>query len=84
VDLNHCRGVIVAILPAFLPVDRLAQLVNIGTLLLLPSSAPVCGFCACATRSAQAVQDAVCSTGAYPGDCHGVYLMTNLPLITWR
>ena len=33
VDLQHCRGRNVAFLPALLPIDRLAELVNIGTLL---------------------------------------------------
>jgi APA family basic amino acid/polyamine antiporter len=33
VDFNDCVGAIVAIMPGFLPIDQLAKLVNIGTLL---------------------------------------------------
>ncbi len=43
-------GCVVAILPAFLSVDRLAELVNIARCWPSRSSAPACGFCAYAIR----------------------------------
>jgi APA family basic amino acid/polyamine antiporter len=77
-------GVIVAILPAFLPVDRLAQLVNIGTLLAFTI---VCaGVWILRVRHPDLHRPF--KTPFVPlvpilGIVTAVYLMTNLPLITW-
>ncbi|HUD76041.1 MAG TPA: amino acid permease, partial [Terracidiphilus sp.] len=77
-------GVVVAILPAFLPVDRLAQLVNIGTLLAFTI---VCaGVWILRVRNPDLHRPF--KTPFVPlvpilGIVTAVYLMTNLPLITW-
>jgi len=77
VDLNHCRGRIVAILPAFLPVDRLAQLVNIGTLLAFYHRLRRCVDSARAPPDLHRPFKTRCSTGAILGIVTAVYLMTN-------
>ncbi len=77
-------GAVVAILPAFLPVDRLAQLVNIGTLLAFTI---VCaGVWILRVRNPELHRPF--RTPLVPlvpilGIISAVYLMTNLPLITW-
>ena len=77
-------GAVVAILPAFLPVDRLAQLVNIGTLLAFTI---VCaGVWILRVRNPELHRPF--KTPLVPlvpilGILTAVYLMTNLPLITW-
>ena len=77
-------GVVVAILPAFLPVDRLAELVNIGTLLAFTI---VCaGVWVLRVRHPHLHRPF--KTPLVPlvpilGIISAVYLMTNLPLITW-
>jgi len=77
-------GSVVAILPAFLPVDRLAELVNIGTLLAFTI---VCaGVWVLRVRHPDLHRPF--KTPLVPlvpilGIVTAVYLMTNLPLITW-
>jgi APA family basic amino acid/polyamine antiporter len=77
-------GVVVAILPALLPVDRLAELVNIGTLLAFTI---VCaGVWVLRVRHPDLHRPF--KTPFVPlvpilGIITAVYLMTNLPLITW-
>ncbi len=77
-------GVVVAILPAFLPVDRLAELVNIGTLLAFTI---VCaGVWVLRVRHPDLHRPF--KTPLVPlvpilGILTAVYLMSNLPLITW-
>jgi APA family basic amino acid/polyamine antiporter len=77
-------GVVVAMLPAFLPVDRLAELVNIGTLLAFTI---VCaGVWVLRVRHPDLHRPF--KTPLVPlvpilGIITAVYLMTNLPLITW-
>lgn len=78
-------GVVVAILPAFLPVDRLAELVNIGTLLAFTI---VCAG-VWILRVRQPDMPRPFKTPLVPlvpilGIITAVYLMTNLPLITWE
>ena len=78
-------GVVVAILPAFLPVDRLAELVNIGTLLAFTI---VCAG-VWILRVRQPDMPRPFKTPLVPlvpilGIISAVYLMTNLPLITWE
>jgi APA family basic amino acid/polyamine antiporter len=74
----------VAILPAFLPVDRLAELVNIGTLLAFTI---VCaGVWVLRVRHPELHRPF--KTPFVPlvpilGILTAVYLMCNLPLITW-
>jgi APA family basic amino acid/polyamine antiporter len=77
-------GLVVAILPAFLPVDRLAQLVNIGTLLAFTI---VCAG-VWVLRVRQPGLHRPFKTPFVPlvpilGILTAVYLMTNLPGITW-
>jgi APA family basic amino acid/polyamine antiporter len=77
-------GLVVAILPAFLPVDRLAQLVNIGTLLAFTI---VCAG-VWILRVRQPELHRPFKTPFVPlvpilGILTAVYLMTNLPGITW-
>ena len=77
-------GACVAILPAFLPVDRLAELVNIGTLLAFTI---VCaGVWVLRVRHPDLPRPF--KTPLVPlvpilGILTAVYLMSNLPLITW-
>jgi APA family basic amino acid/polyamine antiporter len=77
-------GAIVAIMPAFLPIDRLAELVNIGTLLAFTI---VCaGVWVLRVRHPDLHRPF--KTPLVPlvpilGIITAVYLMTNLPLITW-
>ena len=77
-------GVVVAILPAFLPVDRLAELVNIGTLLAFTI---VCaGVWVLRVRHPDLPRPF--KTPFVPlvpilGIVTAFYLMLNLPLITW-
>jgi APA family basic amino acid/polyamine antiporter len=77
-------GVVVAMLPAFLPVDRLAELVNIGTLLAFVI---VCaGVWVLRVRHPDLHRPF--KTPLVPlvpilGMVTALYLMTNLPLITW-
>jgi APA family basic amino acid/polyamine antiporter len=77
-------GAIVAIMPAFLPIDRLAELVNIGTLLAFTI---VCaGVWVLRVRHPDLHRPF--KTPFVPlvpilGILTAVYLMTNLPLITW-
>lgn len=77
-------GCVVAILPAFLSVDRLAELVNIGTLLAFTI---VCaGVWVLRVRHPDLHRPF--KTPLVPlvpilGIITAVYLMTNLPLITW-
>jgi APA family basic amino acid/polyamine antiporter len=77
-------GAVVAILPAFLPVDRLAELVNIGTLLAFTI---VCaGVWILRVRHPDLHRPF--KTPLVPlvpilGIVTAVYLMSNLPLITW-
>jgi len=77
-------GVIVAILPAILPVDRLAELVNIGTLLAFTI---VCaGVWILRVRHPELHRPF--KTPLVPlvpilGIVSALYLMSNLPLITW-
>jgi APA family basic amino acid/polyamine antiporter len=77
-------GVVVAILPAFLPVDRLAELVNIGTLLAFTI---VCaGTWILRVRHPQMHRPF--KTPLVPlvpilGIVSAFYLMSTLPLITW-
>jgi len=77
-------GVVVAMLPAFLPLDRLAELVNIGTLLAFTI---VCaGVWVLRVRHPDLHRPF--KTPLVPlvpilGMVTAVYLMTNLPLITW-
>ncbi len=77
-------GVLVAILPAFLPVDKLAELVNIGTLLAFTI---VCaGVWVLRVRHPDLHRPF--KTPLVPlvpilGILSAVYLMSNLPLITW-
>jgi APA family basic amino acid/polyamine antiporter len=77
-------GAVVAILPAFLPVDRLAELVNIGTLLAFTI---VCaGVWVLRVRHPNLHRPF--KTPLVPlvpilGIISAVYLMSNLPLITW-
>jgi APA family basic amino acid/polyamine antiporter len=77
-------GAVVAILPAFLPVDRLAELVNIGTLLAFTI---VCaGVWVLRVRHPNLPRPF--KTPLVPlvpilGILSALYLMTNLPLITW-
>jgi APA family basic amino acid/polyamine antiporter len=78
-------GLVVAILPAFLPVDRLAELVNIGTLLAFTI---VCAG-VWILRVRQPELHRPFKTPLVPlvpilGIITAVYLMTNLPLITWE
>jgi APA family basic amino acid/polyamine antiporter len=77
-------GAVVAILPAFLPVDKLAELVNIGTLLAFTI---VCAG-VWVLRVRQPDLHRPFKTPFVPlvpilGMLSAVYLMTNLPLITW-
>jgi APA family basic amino acid/polyamine antiporter len=78
-------GAVVAILPAFLPVARLAELVNIGTLLAF---AIVCaGTWILRVRHPDLHRPF--KTPFVPlvpilGILTAVYLMTTLPLITWE
>jgi APA family basic amino acid/polyamine antiporter len=77
-------GAIVAIMPAFLTIDRLAELVNIGTLLAFTI---VCaGVWVLRVRHPNLHRPF--KTPFVPlvpilGIVTAVYLMTNLPLITW-
>ena len=77
-------GAVVAILPGFLPVDRLAELVNIGTLLAFTI---VCaGVWVLRVRHPDLHRPF--KTPLVPlvpilGIISAVYLMTNLPRITW-
>jgi APA family basic amino acid/polyamine antiporter len=75
---------VVAILPAFLPVDRLAELVNIGTLLAFTI---VCAG-VWILRVRHPGLHRPFKTPFVPlvpilGIISAVYLMCNLPLITW-
>jgi APA family basic amino acid/polyamine antiporter len=77
-------GAVVAILPAFLPVDKLAELVNIGTLLAFTI---VCAG-VWVLRVRQPDLHRPFKTPFVPlvpilGMLSAIYLMTNLPLITW-
>jgi APA family basic amino acid/polyamine antiporter len=78
-------GAVVAILPAFLPVERLAELVNIGTLLAFTI---VCaGVWVLRVRHPEMHRPF--RTPMVPlvpilGILSAVYLMANLPLITWE
>ncbi|MGC9157688.1 MAG: amino acid permease [Terracidiphilus sp.] len=77
-------GALVAILPAFLPVDKLAELVNIGTLLAFTI---VCAG-VWVLRVRQPDLHRPFKTPLVPlvpilGILTAVYLMSNLPLITW-
>jgi APA family basic amino acid/polyamine antiporter len=77
-------GAVVAILPAFLPVDRLAELVNIGTLLAFTI---VCAG-VWVLRVRHPDLERPFKTPFVPlvpilGILTAVYLMINLPLITW-
>ena len=77
-------GAVVAILPAFLPVDRLAELVNIGTLLAFTI---VCAG-VWILRVHHPEMHRPFKTPLVPlvpilGIVTAVYLMCNLPLITW-
>jgi len=77
-------GVIVAFLPGFLPVGRLAELVNIGTLLAF---AIVCAG-VWVLRVRHPHLERPFRTPMVPlvpilGIVTAVYLMLNLPLLTW-
>jgi APA family basic amino acid/polyamine antiporter len=77
-------GVVVAILPAFLTVGRLAELVNIGTLLAFTI---VCaGVWVLRVRHPnlhRPFRTPLVPLGPILGIITAVYLMTNLPRITW-
>jgi APA family basic amino acid/polyamine antiporter len=77
-------GTVVAILPAFLPVDRLAELVNIGTLLAFTI---VCaGVWVLRVRHpnmARPFKTPFVPLVPILGIITALYLMINLPLITW-
>ena len=77
-------GAIVAIMPGFLPIDRLAELVNIGTLLAFTI---VCAG-VWVLRVRHPDMHRPFRTPLVPlvpilGIITALYLMTNLPLITW-
>jgi APA family basic amino acid/polyamine antiporter len=78
-------GLVVAVLPAFLPVDRLAELVNIGTLLAFTI---VCaGVWVLRVRHPDLHRPF--KTPFVPlvpilGIVSAIYLMTGLPKITWE
>jgi APA family basic amino acid/polyamine antiporter len=77
-------GVVVAVMPALLPIDQLASLVNIGTLLAFTI---VCAG-VWVLRVRQPDLHRPFKTPFVPlvpilGMLSAIYLMTNLPLITW-
>ena len=78
-------GVIVAVLPAFLTVNRLAELVNIGTLAGVHDRLRrVCGFCGCGNPDLpRPFKTPFVPLVPILGIISALYLMINLPMITW-
>ncbi|HUX43689.1 MAG TPA: amino acid permease [Terracidiphilus sp.] len=78
-------GVIVAVLPAFLPVDKLAKLVNIGTLLAFTI---VCaGVWVLRVRHPdlhRPFRTPMVPLVPILGICSAFFLMVQLPLLTWE
>src|ERR1700683_117813 len=81
---NIVVGSIVAFLPAFLPIDKLSELVNMGTLLAFAIVS--CGVWILRVRHPDLVRPF--RTPLVPlvpilGILSALYLMANLPLLTW-
>jgi len=81
---NIVVGTIVAFLPALLPIDKLAELVNMGTLLAFAIVS--CGVWILRVRHPDLVRPF--RTPLVPlvpilGILSALYLMANLPLLTW-
>jgi APA family basic amino acid/polyamine antiporter len=78
-------GVVVAVLPAFLPVDRLAELVNIGTLLAFTIvSAGVWVLRVRHPDLHRPFKTPFVPLVPILGILSAIYLMTGLPKITWE
>src|SRR6202042_1193705 len=82
---NIVVGLIVAVMPAFLPIDKLSELVNMGTLLAFAIvSAGVWILRVRHPEMARPFKTPLVPLVPILGIVSAFYLMYNLPLLTWE